>query len=224
MITNSSIDAKVNLNTAIGSSYSDIVLSNFNNIDDATYTGFVSLIDFDLGDFVESKNLGKTTLDFNVEGKGFVKEKLNTEIIGQIYSIEFNKYTYQDLRVSGILKDELFDGSLVSNDENIKFDFKGLANVAENRNNFNFIASVDYADLKKLNFINDSVSIFKGNVSMDINGNTLDDIIGDIKFTQTSYQNVNDTYYFEDFAVTSSFEDENVRTININSPDIITDL
>ena len=222
LITNSSIDAKVNLNTAIGSSYSDIVLSNFNNIDDATYTGFVSLIDFDLGDFVESKKVGKTTLDFNVEGKGFVKEKLNTEIIGQIYSIEFNNYTYRDLKVSGILKDQLFDGSLVSNDENLKFNFKGLANVAENRNNFNFIASVDYADLKKLNFINDSVSIFKGDVSMDINGNSLDNIIGDIKFTQTSYQNVNDTYYFEDFAVTSSFDDENVRTININSPDIIT--
>ena len=220
-ITNSSIDAKVNLNTAIGSSYADIVLSNFNNIDDATYTGFISLIDFDLGDFVASKSLGKTTLDLNVEGKGFVKEKLNTEVIGQIYSIEFNNYNYQDVRVSGILKDQLFDGTLVSNDENIKFDFKGLANFAETRNNFNFIASVDYADLKKLNFINDSVSLFKGSVSMDINGTSLDNIIGDIKFTQTSYQNVNETYYFEDFAITSSFEND-VRTININSPDIIT--
>ncbi|WP_419211053.1 translocation/assembly module TamB domain-containing protein [Maribacter sp. X9] len=222
LVTNSSIEAKVNLNTAIGSSYSDIVLSDFNNIDNATYKGFISLIDFDLGDFVESKSLGKTTLDFNVEGKGFVKEKLNTEIIGQIYSIEFNNYNYQNLKVSGLLKDQLFDGTLISNDENIKFNFKGLANVAENRNNFNFIASVDYADLKKLNFIKDSVSVFKGNVSMDISGNTLDNIVGDIKFTQTSYQNVNDTYYFEDFAVTSTFDDENIRNININSPDIIT--
>ena len=221
-ITNSSIDTKVNLNTAVGSSYVDIVLSDFNNIDNATYKGFISLIDFDLGDFAENKNLGKTTLDFNVEGKGFVKEKLNTEVIGQIYSIEFNNYNYQDLRVSGVIKDQLFDGSLVSNDENLKFDFKGLANVAETRNNFNFIASVDYADLKKLNFINDSVSIFKGNVSMDITGTTLDNIIGDINFTQTSYQNVNDTYYFEDFEVTSSFDEDQDRTININSPDIIT--
>ena len=97
----------VNLNTAIGSSYADIVLSNFNNIDNATYKGFISLIDFDLGDFAENKSLGKTTLDFNVEGKGFVKERLNTEVIGQIYSIEFNKYNYQDLRVSGIIKDQL---------------------------------------------------------------------------------------------------------------------
>jgi hypothetical protein len=221
LITNSSIDAKVNLNTAIGSSYADIVLSNFNNIDNATYKGFISLIDFDLGDFAENKSLGKTTLDFNVEGKGFVKERLNTEVIGQIYSIEFNKYTYQDLRVSGIIKDQLFDGSLISNDENLKFNFKGLANVAETRNNFNFIASVDYADLKKLNFIKDSVSIFKGNLSMDITGTNLDNIVGEIKFTQTNYQNVNDTYYFEDFKITSNF-DNNARIININSPDIIT--
>ncbi|MDO6472208.1 translocation/assembly module TamB domain-containing protein [Maribacter sp. 1_MG-2023] len=221
-ITNSSVDAKVNLNTAVGSSYADIVLSDFNNIDNATYKGFISLIDFDLGDFTENKNLGKTTLDFNVEGKGFVKEKLNTEVIGQIYSIEFNNYNYQDLRVSGLIKDQLFDGSLISNDENFKFNFKGLANVAETRNNFNFIAAVDYADLKKLNIINDSVSIFKGNVSMDITGTTLDNIIGDINFTQTSYQNVNDTYYFEDFAVTSNFGEDRERTININSPDIIT--
>ncbi|SIQ79058.1 Family of unknown function [Maribacter ulvicola] len=221
-VTNSSVNAKVNLNTAVGSSYADIVLSDFNNIDNATYKGFISLIDFDLGDFAENKNLGKTTLDFNVEGQGFVKEKLNTEVIGQIYSLEFNKYNYKDLRVSGIIKDQLFDGSLISNDENFKFDFKGLANVAEARNNFNFFATVDYADLKKLNIINDSVSVFKGNLSMDITGTTLDNIVGDVNFTQTSYQNVNDTYYFEDFAVTSNFGEDLQRTININSPDIIT--
>ncbi|AZQ58511.1 translocation/assembly module TamB [Maribacter sp. MJ134] len=222
LITDSSIDAKVNLNTAVGSSYADMVITDFNNIDNAAYKGFVSLIDFDLGDFVDSKSLGKTSLDFNVEGKGFVKEKLNTEVIGQIYSIEFNRYNYKDLKVSGILKEQLFDGSLSSNDENIKFDFKGLADFGETRNNFNFKAAVAYADFKKLNFINDSVSIFKGNVDMNINGTTLDNIVGDINFSKTNYQNANDTYYFDDFSVTSSFENPNTRIIKINSPDIIT--
>uniref|UniRef100_UPI001E3D890D translocation/assembly module TamB domain-containing protein n=1 Tax=Maribacter cobaltidurans TaxID=1178778 RepID=UPI001E3D890D len=222
LITDSSIDAKVNLNTAVGSSYSDIVLTNFNNIDNATYTGFISLIDFDLGDFVNSKSLGKTNLDFNVEGQGFVTEKLNTEVIGQIYSIEFNNYNYQDIKVSGILKEQLFDGSLTSNDENLKFNFKGLADFGEESNNFNFKASVDYADLKRLNFINDSISIFKGDVSMNIQGNTLDNIVGDVNFTKTNFQNKNDTYYFEDFTITSTFENDSVRVIDINSPDIIT--
>ncbi|WP_099543277.1 translocation/assembly module TamB domain-containing protein [Maribacter sp. 4G9] len=222
LVTDSSIDAKVNLNTAVGSSYSDIVLTNFNNIDNATYTGFISLIDFDLGEFVNSKSLGKTNLDFNVEGQGFVSEKLNTEVIGQIYSIEFNNYNYQDIKVSGILKEQLFDGSLTSNDENLKFNFKGLADFGEESNNFNFKASVDYADLKRLNFINDSVSIFKGDVSMNIRGNTLDNIVGDVNFTKTNFQNINDTYYFEDFTISSAFESDSVRVIDINSPDIIT--
>lgn len=222
LITDSSVDAKVNLNTAVGSSYSDIVLTNFNNIDNATYSGFISLIDFDLGDFVNSKSLGKANLDFNVEGRGFVTDKLNTEVIGQIYSIEFNNYNYRDIKVSGILKEQLFDGSLTSNDENLKFNFKGLADFGEESNNFNFKASVDYADLKKLNFINDSISIFKGDVSMNIQGNTLDNIVGDVNFTKTNFQNKNDTYYFEDFTITSTFENDSVRVIDINSPDIIT--
>ena len=221
-VTESSVKTKVNLNTAIGSSYADLELTNFNNIENAAYNGFVSLIDFDLGKFIENNKLGKTTLDFNVEGKGFVKDKLNTEVIGEVYSIDFNNYEYKNLKVSGILKEQLFDGSIFSNDNNLKFNFKGLADFGKDQNNFNFIANVDYANLKKLNFINDSVSIFKGNVNIDISGNSLDNIIGDISFTKTIFQNKNDTYYFDDFKVSSSFENDSTRTIDINSPDIIT--
>ena len=130
--------------------------------------------------------------------------------------------TIKVLKVSGILKDQLFDGSLVSEDDNLKFSFKGLADFAEERNTFNFIASIDYANLEKLNFINDSLAIFKGKVNMDITGNTLDNIIGDIKFTKTSFQNKNETYYFDDFKVSSTFENDSIRSIDINSPDIIT--
>jgi len=221
-VTETSIKAKVNLNTAIGSSYADLNLTNINNIDNAAYKGFISLIDFDLGGYVENKSLGKASLDFNVEGKGFVQENLNTEIIGQVYSLVFNGYEYNDIKVSGILKEQLFDGSLVSNDENVKFGFKGLADLGNDRNNFNFIASVEYMDLKKLNFINDSVSVFRGNVNMDISGNSLDDFVGDINFAKTNFQNKNDTYYFDDFKVSSTFENDSIRVIDINSPDIIT--
>ena len=44
----------------------------------------MSLIDFDLGYFVENNKFGKTTLDFNVEGRGVTQENLNTEVIGDI--------------------------------------------------------------------------------------------------------------------------------------------
>lgn len=221
-VTETSLDAKVNLNTAIGSSYVDLQMTNIQTIDDASYIGFISLMDFDLGDFTNDQQLGLTSLDMNVEGKGFVAESLNTEVIGEIYKLEFNNYEYNKIKVSGILKDQLFDGTLLCNDDNFRFDFKGLADFGGGENKFNFIAAVDYADLKKLNFIDDSISIFKGYVNMDIEGNNLDDMAGQMNFTNTTYQNKNDTYYFEDFTVHSSFDRDTVRTIEINSPDIIT--
>lgn len=221
-ISETSIDARVNLDCPIGKSYIDLDLTDIDNIDNASYNGFVSLIEFDLGRFVGNEQLGKASMDLNVEGKGFVSATLNTEVIGQVYTLVYNRYEYKDVNVSGILKDQLFDGTLVSNDENLKFSFKGLADFGTDENNFNFIASVDYADLKTLNFIKDSVSVFKGDLSMAISGNSLDNIVGDIKFTKTSYQNVNDTYYFEDFKIESKFGPDSVRTIDINSPDIIT--
>ncbi len=221
-VTETSLDVQINLNTAIGSSYTDLQMTNIQTIDDASYIGFVSLIDFDLGKFVPNDQLGLATMDVNVEGKGFIAEYLNTEVIGEVYKLEFNNYEYNDLKVSGILKEKLFDGSLVSKDENFQFDFKGLADFGENANNFNFIASVAHADFKKLNFINDSVSVFKGDLNMDIVGTTLDNIEGQIRFSNTTYQNKNDTYYFEDFSVSSSFDTDTLRTVEINSPDIIT--
>ncbi|MFT7066374.1 MAG: hypothetical protein ACJAUO_001957 [Sediminicola sp.] len=221
-ITQKVIEAKVNINTLIGSSYADLTLTDIDDIDNASYKGFVSLIDFDLGEIVNNEKLGKTNLDVNVEGKGFVQETLNTKVTGEVYALEFNGYNYQNINVSGVLKDQLFDGSLVSADENFKFNFKGLADLKERRNNFNFVASVAYADFKKLNFIKDSVSIFKGNINMDVSGNSVDNFIGDINFTKTSYQNKNEIYYFEDFKISSTFEQDTVRVIDINSPDIIT--
>jgi len=70
---------------------------------------------------------------------------LYTEVIGEVYSLVFNGYEYNDLKVSGILKNQLFDGLVKSNDENLKFDFKGLADFGADLNDFNFIASVEYA-------------------------------------------------------------------------------
>lgn len=221
-ITETSIDVTANLNTAVGDCYVDLQMTNVQTIENASYIGFISLIDFNLGEFIENQDLGMASMDMNVEGKGFVAESLNTEISGDVYKIEFNDYEYNKIKVTGILKNQLFDGVLLCNDDNFRFDFQGLANFGNRQNKFNFVAAVDYADLKELNFINDSISIFKGHIDMDIEGNSLDNIAGQLRFSNTTYQNINDTYYFEDFNVVSSFAQDTIRTIEINSPDIIT--
>lgn len=220
-VTESSVDAQIDLSTAIGNATTDLQMTNINNADNASYRGLISFNEFDIGTFLEDANFGKTTLNLDVEGRGFTGEFLNTKATGEVSKLEYGGYQYQAIKVSGIIKDQLFDGSLICNDPNFRFDFKGLADFGGSQNKFNFIADVDYADFKRMRFIKDSISIFRGNVQMNITGNNLDNIEGEVNFTDTAYQNKNEIYFFDDFNVVSKFEGDSIREISINSPDII---
>src|SRR5690606_23962659 len=116
----------------------------------------------------------------------------------------------------------LFNGELTIDDPNLKMDFKGIIDASAETNKMDFEVDVEFAELNKLNLLTrDSISVFTGKVVVEMQGKTIDDVVGNINFSQTFYQNERDYYYFDDFTVTSSFAGP-VRTIEINSPDIIT--
>ncbi|MFP2995870.1 translocation/assembly module TamB domain-containing protein [Spongiivirga sp. MCCC 1A20706] len=221
IISESMIDANLTVDTRIGRSVSNLTLTDIENIDNASYQGVVELKSFDLGDFLNDPILGEATLKLNVDGKGFVQESLNTEIIGTVDTLKFNNYKYKNLEVSGVLKDQLFDGFLQSNDPNLKLRFDGLADLSNDQNQFDFKANVGYANLNVLNFVKrDSLSIFKGDIDINTVGTNLDNMAGTLSFKKTVYQNQNDQYVFNDFKVTSAFKDS-IRTLTIDSPDIV---
>ena len=174
----------------------------------------------DLGVLTGESSLGKATLDVDIHGRGFNTDNLNTNISGGVIELEYNGYTYKNIKVNGRLKKPLFDGSAQINDPNIKMTFNGLADFSEEINKYDFKASIDYADLKAINiFTRDSTAILKGDVIMKMKGTNLNDAYGYIDFKDASYQNPNKLYEFEDFKIESTFKN-GVRSITVNSPDI----
>ncbi|WP_461533906.1 translocation/assembly module TamB domain-containing protein [Sinomicrobium sp.] len=221
VITKNAVKTDLELETELGKGSSKLELTDIDDIDNASYTGSISMTDFDLGEFIEIEKLGKTSLHVDVDGKGFTKENLNTEIIGEVNSLAYNAYHYKDIAVAGVVKDQLFDGSLVSMDENLEMNFEGLADLSGEENQFDFRASITHADLRALHFVSrDSISIFSGDISMNISGNDVDNLKGEIGFLETSYKNQNDNYYFEDFKIISVI-DETGRVLTVDSPEII---
>lgn len=215
LITDSSIRSD------IGSVTANLILGNISDFDNAFYRGAVKLTKFNLGKAVNTTSLGTVTADVTVDGRGFTQNTVNTAVNGTISSFMFEGYDYHNIIVSGNLKKPLFNGKLTIDDPNLKLNFNGLVDVSKDFNQYDFEADVDFAELNKLNLIKrDSVSVFAGKVVMDMEGTTLDDIKGTINFTQTFYQNEHDDFYFDDFNVISTFQ-EDVRTIEIKSPDII---
>jgi len=220
-ITDSTIDAHINIDTDLGIIVSDMTMTHVDDIDNADYIGNVVFDEFDLGALLNDPMVKTTSFDLDVDGKGFTIENLSTQISGEVFQIEYNNYNYQNVTVSGKLGKQVFNGFLESKDENFNFKFNGLADLSKDIKSFDFVADVAYANLKALNFIQkDSVSVFKGNVQMSMKASGVDDASGTLSFKNTTYINEHDEYFFEDFNITSIFEKEK-QTLKVNSPDII---
>ncbi|SFZ91830.1 Family of unknown function [Flaviramulus basaltis] len=220
-ITSSTIIADLEINTDLGFVDSNLEISKINDIDNADYKGNVIFKNFDFGAFLKDPNIGMGSLNFDVNGRGFVTETLNTQVKGDVFEVEYNNYNYKGTKVAGTIKNKIFDGNLIVNDPNLQLNFTGLVDFSEKIKKYDFEAVVDYANLNTLNFVkSDSISIFKSSVKMNMNSSTFDDAYGKIAFQNTVYQNENDTYYFDKFDVSSRFEDD-IRFVEFNSPDIV---
>ncbi|MGB2386161.1 MAG: translocation/assembly module TamB domain-containing protein [Flavobacteriaceae bacterium] len=221
-ISGPSIAADFEASTELGWVIADLNLSKIESIDNAQYQGTIQLEDFDLGTLINQPNFGHITSDFVLKGKGFTLDKLQSNITGSCANFEVNKYVYKNLNIEGFIENKIFNGSLAVLDENLKMDFKGLVNFSDDENIYDFSANIQNANLNELNLVSrDSISVFQGKVSMDMKGTNIDNVRGFLKFNNTSYKNQNDDYYFKDFQVLSDFDINGIRTISVNSPEII---
>ncbi|WP_233558548.1 translocation/assembly module TamB domain-containing protein [Aquimarina sp. BL5] len=222
IVTIKDVDVDMNFYSQLGKINAFVLLGNLDNVKEATYNGNVISNNFNIGQLLGKSRLGNAAFDIHVDGSGFTLKNLDTKLEGDIRKLEFNGYSYTNLNVFGNLKDPVFDGKLISDDPNVKFTFNGVADLSKEINNYDFTANVDHIDLKQLNiFTRDSMSIFNGDVMMKMKGTGINDAFGTISFEKTLYKNPNASYYFDDFEITSSFDNQNVRTITVNSPDII---
>lgn len=221
-ITTQSIKTDFYMTTALGNVQTDLEMTRIDDIDNASYKGNVILEAFDVGKLLGEKDLEKVTLNIDVDGKGFTRKNLDTRITGDIYKLRYNGYTYTKVIVDGTFKDPVYKGKVYVNDPNLFLDFNGLATLSKREIAYDFETKIDYANLYRLNFLKkDTTAIFKGRIDTNLAGNNLDDLKGSVHFSETSYQNSKDNYFFDDFSINSDFDSDNVRTISIESPDII---
>ncbi len=220
-VSENSLEANTLVFSQLGSADVDLKMKNFGDVGLATYQGRLVAKDFNIGKLLNVKKLGKSSFDVVFDGKGFSAETLNSDIRGSISRLNYNGYVYNNLKLRGTLRAPVFNGNFISLDPNLQMEFNGLVDLSEETSLYDFEASVEYANLNKLNFVSrDSISVFKGDVIMNMQGTNLNNVAGEVLLLNTSYENENDLYAFDDLRIKSSF-DGPVRTIEVNSPDVI---
>ncbi len=179
------------------------------------YSGLIRGIDFNLGDLLNQKTLGRTTFKADIKGSSFKLNSLQEQIKSDITYFDFKGYRYNNIAVNGNLHNKLFDGRIKINDRNIKLDFDGEADLNPKLPVFNFKAGVQGANLSALNLSKDTLQIdadFKTNFS----GNNLDNIQGIVNIRRMRLTNPRNSFVIDSVSLAADGLGSN-RSLNIKS-------
>ena len=192
-LSTKNLETDIVLTSNNGNLTTNLEINDIDAKDDATYKGNVIMDSLNIGTLLGDPNIGKISANLDVNGTGFSAESINSQVKGDVFNIVYNNYNYEKIKVVGNIKNKIFDGNLIVNDQNLILAFNGLVDFSEKVNKYDFNANVEHANLKALNFVNnDSISVFKSNVSMNMNASNFDDAYGNIRFENTLYKNQND--------------------------------
>jgi len=207
--------------TEVGKARLKLDFRNLDQKENVTYNGELVFDNIKVNQLAQNPRLGPTSFKLEVKGRGFTKESLDTRVKGNISKLTFNNYTYRNIDINGNLKHPLFEGNFKSKDQNFQVDFNGLVDLSQEENNYNFTASVAKVELNKINWYKkDSISDIRGDITIALKGNEIDDFVGQIDLKNFRYKNQIDDFFFNDLKLNSSINNE-IRHLNVASTDVI---
>ena len=209
-----------NLVTALGRMQSNTTFAFDEKIRD--YSISLSSNDFDIGQLATIPTIGRTGLGVVVSGNGFDMSDLNAAISGEFTNFNYREYSYDSLAIEGTINPKLFLGNMNIVDKSIVIDLNGQVDFASDTRNFSFNADIEHANFAALGWMSNAVDgVFSGSVDLALQGNNIDEMIGDLYIDQGALKTPNETYTFSSLSAQSRLTN-GLRVVNINSEDVAT--
>jgi len=197
------IDAKLNFN----SDYSD-----------ASYQGYFKSYDFNLGKMLGDTTIGVINFTGNLDGRGLSIDSIQASIDGVISSVYYQGVPYQNITLNGIYSPNLFEGTIVSEDEKLDMVLDGKIDLRGEK-----VLTSATIDLKNfdLNLIGlaDSMFVVGGRFIGTFTGNHIDELVGEGRIEDFSLTTQKGSYSTrENIIVKAEDKSPSEKAFFINSP------
>lgn len=160
---------------------------------------------------------GSVRFDIDIDAIRAENGKFSGNVQADIYDFDFNKYTYENISLSGGFKENEFNGSIQIDDINGKLKASGLFKNDGANSVFNFSAGLSDFKADKLNltdrYINPNLSC---KIEADFKGNHIDNFEGFINVDNLSFQTQSDSLSINTFHIKTE-GDATDRTLAIQS-------
>jgi hypothetical protein len=167
------------------------------------YDAILDLTNFDLGKLIKNDSIGKVTLKVNIKGKGFDPKTATASLNGTILKAYYNKYTYQNLKLKGNIKDGNFAATADAKDPNLSFNLVSSGSFKDKYPSGKIQLNVDIADLEKLNLHAGPMKI-RGVLDANIQSADLDYLNGEISAHDISIANAKEQFKLDSINVTAA--------------------
>lgn len=181
-----------------------------------TYIADVKTQNFDLGKLLDDDTFSNIDLNGKIVGKGFSIKDASLHLDGQMPRFSYNGYNYRNVYLLGNFQNKVFKGSVIVKDTNLLADVDGVFDFSKPRYAYHAEGFIQRADLRALHFIKDSLMLHT-ELNVDLEGNTLDEIVGHARFLG-SYATLNNTRNLVvDTLLIDSRLTEGLRKLNITT-------
>jgi len=166
-----------NLKTDIGNAVLDASVKFNSDYTDATYKGDFDFDKFDIGKLLQDTTFGIITAAGSIEGSGLDLVNLNASMDFNSKKFEYAGESYEDITIKGIYSNNVFTGRVISNDDKIKLNFDGIANLDGENSEIEIESTIERIDLTQFG-VGDSLFWISGIVKGKLKGNNIDNFLG----------------------------------------------
>ncbi len=146
----------------------------------------------DIGKITGNKALKEITFKGRLQGAGSSVNNASIDMDGRISELWFNDYNFQNIDVTGLLRQSVFDGKVSVADPNLVANVVGKVDLNPVDNKFRINGKVSKSNLMPLGFSEEPVQL-QTEFDFNFDGNKLDNWLGEAAFTNTfaNHQNRN---------------------------------
>lgn len=204
------------LETSVGKATMDMRLNLKEGSERASYSGNISLVDFNMSRWMDDPSFGKMSMSASIKnGRGLDISTAYADLEGEIIAFDFKNHTYSGTLV-GKLEQNLFDGAFKTNEDDISLDFEGIINFQNEIPTYNFRANIKELRPKELN-LSSRIHKIQGDIFIDLAGNNVNDIVGQAEGEGLKIFTLSDTISLDELALHSTVGKDSIRSIKVKS-------
>ena len=210
--------SKATFITDVGQITTDILLTNNKATHNHEYNGEILVEGFNVGKVLKVEQLGTVNLYATIKGQNFSLDRADLTMKGEITNLQYEGNTIGLINIDGEFRHKRFTGGVFVNDELLSLNFLGSADFSEELPSFNFKADVAHANLAKLKLMtNDSTVLLSTSTDFRFQGNTIDNLVGALQFTNTSFTMGHNTLKMNDLSLSTTAMGNGGKRMQVNS-------